>query len=192
MDWSSEICDKGFKKIFVIHMHGAPNHNRAIDEACNYFNDTYKGKMINMWNLAIHFRPPSLDSAGEKGDGFTVHAGAGEHSMLYYLQPRFQQLYNKNAPAATAANPGQLDVLAKKNGWPGYWGSPRLASAAYGRIVWEAWTSAITTQVQRILDGTYDFTRPTYGEMQAKNPAQKLVDEDALKHDRLIEAKHVA
>ena len=44
MDWGSEIGDKGVKKIFVIHMHGAHNHNRATDEAFKYFNDTYHGE----------------------------------------------------------------------------------------------------------------------------------------------------
>jgi creatinine amidohydrolase/Fe(II)-dependent formamide hydrolase-like protein len=184
MDWSSEIGEKGFKKLFVIHMHGAPNHNRAIDEACGYFNDTYKGRMVNIWNLGFRTHAPSMDSTSEKEDGFTVHAGASEHSMLYYLQPRFLKLYSKNAPAVTAANPGQLDVLAKKDGWPGYWGSPRLATVAYGKLVWDAWVQNINEQVIKVLNGTYDFAQPTYGELQSKNPAQKSVDEDAARHDQ--------
>jgi len=46
MDLATELGEQGFKYIFVIHGHGAPNHQRAIDQAADFFNDTYHGKMV--------------------------------------------------------------------------------------------------------------------------------------------------
>ncbi len=33
MDLATELGEQGFKNIFIIHAHGAPNHNRALDQA---------------------------------------------------------------------------------------------------------------------------------------------------------------
>ncbi|HUS00186.1 MAG TPA: creatininase family protein, partial [Chitinophagaceae bacterium] len=51
MDLATELGEQGFKYIFVIHGHGAPNHQRAIDQAADFFNDTYHGKMVNLFGL---------------------------------------------------------------------------------------------------------------------------------------------
>ena len=31
MDLATELGEQGFRWIFVVHLHGAPNHNRALD-----------------------------------------------------------------------------------------------------------------------------------------------------------------
>lgn len=189
MDLASEIGDQGFKKIFVIHMHGAPNHNLAIDEACAYFTESYKGRMVNVWNLAVNVHAPSLSPELKKEEGYTVHAGTGEHSMLYYLKPQFQKLNYKSAKPVFAAGPNELANVGKKEGWPGYWGSPRNASVAFGKKVWTALTEGITQQVQSVLDNTYDFTKPTFYQMMKGDLAQKAVNDDAIQHDKEKEAK---
>jgi len=43
MDLATELGEQGFKNIFIIHGHGAPNHQRALDQASDFFNDTYQG-----------------------------------------------------------------------------------------------------------------------------------------------------
>ena len=87
MDWGSELGDQGFKNIFVVHIHGAPNHNQAIDQACDYFSETYKGRMVNIWNLAFSYNEELRNEQEQKEDSFTVHAGIYETSILYYLKP---------------------------------------------------------------------------------------------------------
>ena len=42
MDLASELGEQGFRWIFVVHGHGAPNHNRMLDQAGDYFHDTYR------------------------------------------------------------------------------------------------------------------------------------------------------
>jgi hypothetical protein len=51
MDLGAEFGEQGFRWIFLIHMHGAPDHNQALDDAGEYFRDVYGGRMINLAGL---------------------------------------------------------------------------------------------------------------------------------------------
>lgn len=137
MDISSELGEQGFKKIFIIHMHGAPNHNHALDQAADYFTSQYNGRMVNVFNLAIEMNKDYRTVEQKAQDGFTVHAGAGEHSMLYYLQPQFKSMLNKAAPNQTAHSPADLSTIALKPGWPGYFGSPASSNDVLGSSSWK-------------------------------------------------------
>jgi creatinine amidohydrolase/Fe(II)-dependent formamide hydrolase-like protein len=192
MDLSSEIGGQGFKTIFVIHSHGSPNHNHAIDEACEYFTDTYKGRMINIWNLGFDvvfdIEKQFLNEKEQKEEGLTPHAGADEHSQLQYLKPEFKKLHYKEAKPVTADSAGELVTLAEKKDWPGYFGSPRLASTAFGEKISKAWTSGIIKQVNEIVDNKYDFTKPTYYQQMAGNPVFDSINKDAENFDKEREA----
>jgi creatinine amidohydrolase len=61
MDWADELGQQGFRWIFVIHLHGAPNHNRALDQAGDYFRDNYGGRMVHLAGLQSVFA--TLDGA---------------------------------------------------------------------------------------------------------------------------------
>lgn len=189
MDLASEIGEQGYKKIIVIHMHGAPNHNQAIDQASEYFTDTYKGRMVNIWNLAIRSNIAVLDSNQRNIEGYSVHAGTTEHSILFYLQPKFQTSAYKTAIPQRAAGPGDLVRVASKKDWPGYWGAPHMASIDLGNKAWTKWSNGILLQINMILDNTYDFSQPTYYQIMTHDPAQKAVNEDAIKYDRNKEAR---
>ncbi len=192
MDLGSELGDQGFKMIFVIHMHGAPNHNQAIDQACEYFSETYKGRMINILNLAFSYFEEFRNEQERKEDGFTVHAGARETSILYYLKPDLKKTDHKNAPPITAASPPELVTLAKQNEWPGYFGSPRLANSSLGEKAWKGEVNHILKQVEDIFDSTYNFNKPTYSQIMSNIPTFKLINEDAKKFDKERELKQNA
>jgi hypothetical protein len=51
MDLATELGEQGFKWIFIFHGHGAPFHNLMLDEACDYFRDTYRGRMVHVRGL---------------------------------------------------------------------------------------------------------------------------------------------
>ncbi len=53
MDLATELGEQGFRWIFVVHLHGAPNHNRALDQAGDYFHDTFGGEMVNLWGTGF-------------------------------------------------------------------------------------------------------------------------------------------
>lgn len=184
MDLSSELGEQGFRKIFIIHMHGAPNHNHALDQASSYFNSQYNGRMVNVFNLAIELNKDFRANEVKKEDGFTVHAGVTEHSILYSLQPKFNNLIDRKAPPQTAKSPDDLSVVALKVGWPGYFGAPALASDQLGADTWKEWTKVIVSGVLDVLNNKYDFKKPTYYQLMSSQPSQNLVNADAEKHDK--------
>ena len=51
MDLAAELGEQGFKCIVVVNVHGEPLHNRVLDQASDFFNDTYKGRMVHLWGL---------------------------------------------------------------------------------------------------------------------------------------------
>jgi len=53
MDLATELGEQGLRWVFIIHGHGhgAPNHNRALDQAGDYFRETYGGHMVNLIGL---------------------------------------------------------------------------------------------------------------------------------------------
>ncbi len=189
MDLGSELGEQGFKKIFVIHMHGSPNHNQAIDQAADFFEEVYQGRMINIWNLAFGFSAELRSEEEIQEDGLSIHAGMWETSVLYYLKPEITKTNFKEAKPVTAKSPEDLVTNAKESNWQGYFGSPRLSTSTFGEKYWKGWSSHIISQVDSILDNKYDFSKPTYYEIMSSNPVQQLVNEDAKNHERQLEAK---
>jgi creatinine amidohydrolase/Fe(II)-dependent formamide hydrolase-like protein len=51
MDLATELGDQGFRWIFLVHNHGAPNNPKALNEASNYFHDVYGGTMVHLFGL---------------------------------------------------------------------------------------------------------------------------------------------
>ncbi len=47
MDLATELGEQGFRRIVVVHGHVAPMHQRALDQAAAFFEDTYGGQMLN-------------------------------------------------------------------------------------------------------------------------------------------------
>ena len=50
MDLANELGDQGFRWIFLVHNHGAPNHHKALNQASDYFRDTYGGTMVHLFD----------------------------------------------------------------------------------------------------------------------------------------------
>ena len=63
-DLGAQIAQNGFKWIFVINGHGAPTHNIAINEACDFVSESYGVTMLHLTGL---FRADSaIQKAGEQ------------------------------------------------------------------------------------------------------------------------------
>ena len=187
MDLSSELGEQGFKQIFIIHLHGSPNHNQAIDQAADFFSETYHGRMINIGNLAFGFSSEFRNEKEIKEDGLSVHAGMWETSVLYYLKPELIKPNFKEAKSVTAKSSEDLVTLSKESNWQGYFGSPRLSNSNFGEKYWKAWSNHIISQMDSILDNKYDFSKQTYYESMSGDQVQKLVNEEAKNHDRQLE-----
>ena len=95
-----------------------------------------------------------LSTKEREEEGFTVHAGADEQSEILFLRPEFVPQDYRGAESLTGRNFSDLVRIAKVNGWPGYFGAPRLASAAMGA------QSILTFVAKAERSGTADSGRP--------------------------------
>jgi creatinine amidohydrolase len=176
MDLASQLGDQGFRWIMVVHVHGSPLHIRAIDDAGDYFHDTYGGRMVNLWGLLPvlsawgNAMAATMTDAQKKEDGVSLHGGMDEHSLLLHLRPSLVAPGYKQAPTVTGATMQESFDVAKQPGWPGYIGSPRLATAALGRQIWTAFAAAAATHMLAVLDGADPSQYQRYGDLLFKNP----------------------
>lgn len=196
MDLASELGEQGFRWIVVVHVHGAPPHLRAIDDAGDYFHDTYGGRMINLWDLVPvisgwgNAMVAGMTDAEKKEDGASLHGGMDEHSLILHLAPGLVAPGYRTAAAVAGQNAqGSFDA-ARKPDWPGYLGSPRLATAAFGKQIWDAFSAAASEQTLKILDGADPAAIPRYADILEKNPLyQKDWIGPAQAHEDALDAK---
>jgi creatinine amidohydrolase len=194
MDLAAAIGDQGFRTVLVVHVHGAPLHNRALDEASDFFHDTYGGRMVHLWGLVpvLSGWGKALETAGaaeRKEDGVSLHAGMDETSLMLYLSPGLVDPGYKDAPVVAGSSYEESFQVARRPGWPGYLGSPRRASAALGGVIWSSFRRAAIDQALAILGGTDPATLPRYADLLEKNPLYREWMTAASEKDRALEAR---
>jgi creatinine amidohydrolase len=139
MDLADHLGEQGFRWVFVVHHHGSPYQLHALDEAGDYFSDSYGGR---------------------QEDASSGHAGMRETSEALYLRPDLVDPAYKQAPVLAAQTFEELIRIASKNDWPGYLGSPRLATASLGEQALKEYSARLNTLALEILDGR-DYRRMT-------------------------------
>lgn len=186
MDLATELGEQGFRWVFIVHRHGAPNHNRMLDQAGAYFHDTYGGRMVHLLGLlpVIAADREALDTATRQEDRFAVHAGAGETSEMLYLRPDLVQAAFGKAEPRAGDDWSALVRLARDPSWPGYFGSPRLATAAQGARSVHAVEEAAVTYALKILDGIDPGPIPRLGDAARGSPENRAIDDDAIRQER--------
>jgi len=194
MDLASELGEQGFRWIFLINDHGDPLHARALNQASNYFHDVYGGIMVHLRALmpiatCCGTEAKMFTSAELAEEGFTVHAGADEHSQIVFLHPELVDPSYKNAPSLTAEGVGDLFRIAGTKDWPGYFGAPRLANAALGARHFSDFVRVESDLVLKILDGLDYRTIPRFSDQFdiSKIPGLQAESE----HDRAWQSKEV-
>ena len=197
MDLASELGEQGFRWIAVVHVHGSPLHIRAIDQAGDFFRDTYGGRMVNLWGLVPVISGwgralGGLSDAEKKEEGVSLHAGMDEHSLMLHLRPDLVVPGYKNAPTVTGQTMTESFAVAKPADWPGYLGSPRLATAALGEKTWKSFAAAAAEHLLKILDGTDPAQFPRYADLLDKNPLYQDWIKTAKARDEQLDAKQKA
>lgn len=195
MDIASSLGEQGFRWIFIVHDHGDPAHNQALTQASDFFHDTYGGTMVHLFGLTkvnecYGAASNVLDKKATEEDGFTVHAGAGEHSQILFLHPGLVDPNYKAATPLTGRNFDDLYSLAAKPDWPGYYGSPRLASSALGQAVMTSCAATLAHVSQQILDGLDPATLPRFYDQL--EPRDAIGDKTERAHDRDLAARQAA
>lgn len=175
MDLASELGEQRFRWILVVHVHGSPLHLRAINDAGDFFHDTYGGRMVNLWDLVPvisgwgNAMVSAMSDKEKAEDGASLHGGADEHSLILHLKPELvSPEYRQAAPIAGKTSKDSFDAARKPN-WPGYLGSPRIATAKLGETIWRAFALAASEQAVKILDGADPSQIRRYADILEKN-----------------------
>ena len=192
MDLASELGDQGFRWILLVHNHGAPNHHIALNQASDYFHDTYGGTMVHLFGLMPVFlccgtKDASLSKEARAEEGFTVHAGADEHSQLFFLRPDLIAPDFEKAPSFTASNFEDHVRIAKSVGWPGYFGAPRFATAAMGAQEFERSSRKLVEVALQILDGRDVRAIPRYAD--DIDPLNAAGEQQQLEYEKRMEKR---
>jgi len=191
MDLATDLGESGFQWVFVFTMHGGPTHNQALDQAAQYFNDTYAGRMVHVTGLAsvVGAAPPDLFPSEQRAaEGISIHADADEHSCLLFLRPDLVASGIRSAPAVVSRDLAELVATAQEPNWKGYFGTPAVATPDAGRRAMNAIAHAAVDLVLRVLDGGSD-RGPRVADRMASDTAFRGVVEAALEHERRVEQR---
>lgn len=195
MDLATELGEQGFKYVFIIHGHGAPNHQRALDQASDFFNDTYKGRMVNLMGLnpiMMKWFEATKTKAQENEDGFTIHAGLAETSSMLYIVPNLVDSNYKKATPFKGTNIEDLVEIAKSPKWQGYFGSERLATVKYGQEAWDSNSKLFTQYALDILDNKINLdTVKRFGDYSKESKMDVLLDSLSLKEEQRRKEKQL-
>jgi len=194
MDLAANIGEQGFRWIFVAHVHGAGLHNRALDQASDFFHDVYGGRMVHLWGVVPVIGAwgkvlETVPDAAKKEDGVSLHGGMDETSLMLYLKPELVSPAYRRAPIHTGATLDESMNVAHEPEWPGYVGSPRLGTRELGEKIWKALSAAAVEYSLKVLDGDDPAKYPRYGDLLSKVPAYVKVDQGAIDAEKAIERK---
>ena len=114
-----------------------------------------------------------------------------ETSLMLYLRPDLVASDYKKAPVRTGATLDQSMAVTHEADWPGYVGSPRLATRAVGEQIWKALSASASTYAIKVLDGEDTTNVKRYGDLLAGVPAYVKVDEGARAAEDAIARKQV-
>jgi creatinine amidohydrolase len=194
MDLASELGEQGFRWVFLVHNHGAPNHHKALNQASDYFHDVYGGTMVHLFGLKPVFlccgiEDKMFSTKEREEEGFTVHAGADEQSEILFLRPEFVPPDYRTAESLTGKNFADLVRIAKVDGWPGYFGAPRLASAAMGAQAFTLSSQKLKETALQILDGLDYRKIPRYADEM--DPLNVVGEKAELEYEQALEKREL-
>jgi creatinine amidohydrolase/Fe(II)-dependent formamide hydrolase-like protein len=197
MDLATELGEQGFRWVMVVHVHGSPLHIGAIDDASDFFHDTYGGRMVNLWGLLPVLggwgkAMGEMTAAQKKEDGLSLHAGADEHSLMLHLRPELVAADYRTAKSVAGASYDDNFAIAREPGWPGYLGAPRHATAELGRQIWTSFSGAALATTLEILDGADPAKYPRYLSYLVKLPLYQEWIRAAEERDSAMDQKQRA
>ena len=190
MDLASEFGEAGFEWVFVISHHGAQRHQLALDQASDFFTDTYDGTMVYLSGL-IPDEPVSpqlnLSNQEQSINGLDPHSGMSETSEMLFIRPGLVRPGYQNAEPETGENWRDLINRGAKDEWPGYFGAPSLATASRGARIMEARLTELSDLALRILDGFDHRSLQRRSDAQLEDEAIREYNAAGLEHASRIQ-----
>lgn len=158
MDYGDALGEAGFRTVLVAHIHGAPRHNLALDQAGDYFLDTWGGVMVNLYGLlpvqqGWEAAGEAMSEEARTAQGYSVHASAAEHAAVLYLAPGLVDPAYRDAPPQRAEDREAMVALARAKDWPGYFGAPAYATPQIGKAAMDAVEKSAIAIALQILAG---------------------------------------
>jgi creatinine amidohydrolase len=191
-DLGAQVAQNGFKWIFVLNGHGAPTHNIAINEACDFVSETFRVTMLHVTTLLR--ADPAIQAANRKIDakyfspatlssfGLDLHAGVGETAGMLAIRPDLVDPGYRRLPPQVGQSLEQVRAVAAAPGWQVYLSDPAKATAAYGRAVEDGWIEGFASLVVRAIRGENLFDNPRFPETvppPVAEPAEKGLQNEA-------------
>jgi creatinine amidohydrolase len=171
-DLGGQVAQNGFKWVFVLNGHGAPTHNIAINEACDFISETFRVTMLHVTGLlradaAIQSKGQKVNARYFSADqlssfGMDVHAGVGETSGVLAIRPDLVSPQYKKLPGQVGRSLEELRDIAAAPGWQGYLSDPAKATAAHGRAVEGWWIEGFADLILRAVRGENMFAHPRF------------------------------
>ncbi len=166
MDLASELGGQGFRWVFIMHGHGSPHHNLMLDQAGDFFRDSYGGRMVHLRGLQptkeqlamLKLTPPNVgtsETENKEIGSLDLHSGYEETSRLMFVRPDLVDPGYSKLPSLTANSPADFFQFGQPT-WRGYIGSPRLANAKAGQQLQEYRATRDAAIALAILDGRLD------------------------------------
>lgn len=199
-DMADALGAQGFRNVFVVHGHGDPDHNRALDLAADYFNDTYGGVMVHLLGRVgcqaenVGTPPETLFGAqAAAADAGSPHAGALETARTWFLRPDLvDSVALRRAPDVTAPGPQAWAQAGAAADWPGYVGAPRFATLELGRWIYERESAGCTELALRLLDGADEAAIPRYADQMRSIPPVRAAMDAQQREDDAQAARQAA
>jgi creatinine amidohydrolase/Fe(II)-dependent formamide hydrolase-like protein len=198
-DIGGQLAENRFKWLFVLHGHGAPTHNIAISDACDFVSETFRVTMLNV--TSTQWADPAAAAEGEKifkkhyapaereAIGLDIHAGTRETSGMLALAPRHVRKVYRSLPERGGKDFGELRQRAVTPGWEGHLSAPARAKVAYGREVVELSVEQVKGIIVRAVSGENFFGRPRYPDGLIQDPSIVQIVKDALAHEKAFAEK---
>ena len=192
MDLADQLGQDGFRWIFVIYPHGgsggAARSSRAIDQACDYFHDTYGGIAVNLMKIRDPKSPPASrgEQAAEllRAQGFCPHACGSEFSRSLYLHPELVDPGYRTARSFPVKDWADAHRVARGDDWQGYFGSPREADAAVGAELFLLQNERLMALARKILAGADHRSFERYGDRFAESRETAAIDTAAEAYEQ--------
>jgi creatinine amidohydrolase/Fe(II)-dependent formamide hydrolase-like protein len=211
MDLADALGEQGFRWVFVINAHDGSVHQRTLHEVGDYFAGTHRGRFVNLLDLEAPDVMAAVTAGGPTDSTLTVppegggpHGGWGETSTLLFLEPALVSSAHRDAldvktlPQTRRGSGADLDAMVKaaeSPDWPGYFGSPRLASPALGAEGIRRQETYARLLTARILDGLDPRTlkrseETSFGELARASPAYQRQVQAYQERERARSERH--
>jgi creatinine amidohydrolase len=196
-DLGGQVAQNRFKWMFVMNGHGAPTHNIAISEACDFISETFGVTMLHV--TALLRADPAIQAAGQQilakhysadeiaSFGLDLHAGVGETAGALAVRPDLVDPAYRSLPSQAGQSLEQVREIAGRSGWQGYLSRPASATAEYGREVEEWWIDGFTELILRAVRGENLFVHPRFPETIP--PPVAATAEKSLANEAAFEAR---